>query len=182
MLGFQKIYSDILVSATELNRQPGRILDLALKSPITITRNDEAFALLRREDAARMVEAATHIEILVEFIQATYRLLLGQGLESEHSYSWLSTFDVDELNELLVEVNGTIQEIFSGDQPWEAIDILIHEWQESAQAIASLDLASAIEAASAEEPLLPLKSKRPLAYEPGQIPRGTDCSQRGTAS
>lgn len=160
MFGFPKIYSDILVSATDLNRQPGRILDLALKSPITITRNDEAFALLRREDAASMVEAATHVKLLVEFIQAVYRLLLGQVLEPEHPYRWLSLFDADELNELLVEINATIQEIFSGEQAWEAIDTLVHEWQESAQAIATPELATAFEAAADEELLLPPKAQK----------------------
>ncbi|MFO0448078.1 MAG: hypothetical protein ACK52I_05315, partial [Pseudomonadota bacterium] len=60
------IYSDELVTATELNRQPGRILDKALEHPITITRNDQSFALLRREDVALFVKTAQHSREIVE--------------------------------------------------------------------------------------------------------------------
>ena len=56
--GKNSIYSDELISATELNRQPGRVLDIAQERPVTITRNDHAFALLRREQMAGLVKAA----------------------------------------------------------------------------------------------------------------------------
>ncbi|MCE2720285.1 MAG: hypothetical protein LW708_15980 [Anabaena sp. 49628_E55] len=52
---FSNAYSDELVTATELNRQPGKVLDKAYEHPITITRNDQSFALLRREDVAYLV-------------------------------------------------------------------------------------------------------------------------------
>jgi hypothetical protein len=153
MIGSKNIYSDTLISATDLNRQPGRVLDLALKHPVTITRNDEAFALLRREDAARMIETTTHVELLVEIIQVIYRLLLGRSPEPEFPYQWLTQFDPDELNELLTEINDTIQAIFAGERTWESIDLLIHEWQESAQAIASPAIAAAFAAEPDETPL-----------------------------
>lgn len=143
MIKSQTIYSDTLISATDLNRQPGRVLDLALKQPVTITRNDEAFALLRREDAARMLDTASHVEPLIELIQVIYRLLLERSTEPAAPYQWLTQFDPDELNELLTELNHTIQAIFAGNQIWESIDLLIHEWQESAQALTSPSLAAA---------------------------------------
>jgi hypothetical protein len=115
MIGSKNIYSDTLISATDLNRQPGRVLDLALKHPVTITRNDEAFALLRREDAARMIEASIHAELLVKFIQVICRLLLGRSPDPNPPYQWLTQFDPDELNELLTEINDTIQAIFAGE-------------------------------------------------------------------
>jgi hypothetical protein len=100
-----------------------------------------------------MIEASTHVELLVEIIQVIYRLLLGRSRELEPPYQWLTQFDPDELNELLTEINDTIQTIFAGEQTWESIDLLIHEWQESAQAIASSDLAAAFETEPAETPL-----------------------------
>ena len=48
------VYGDELITATELNRQPGRVLDLTMDRPITITRNDQHFALLRRDEIALM--------------------------------------------------------------------------------------------------------------------------------
>ena len=44
------VYGDELITATELNQQPGRVLDLAMEHPVTITRNDQHFILLRREE------------------------------------------------------------------------------------------------------------------------------------
>jgi hypothetical protein len=38
------IYGDELITATELNQQPNRVLDLAMEHPVTITRNDQYFA------------------------------------------------------------------------------------------------------------------------------------------
>jgi hypothetical protein len=163
MLGSKNIYSDTLISATDLNRQPGRVLDLALKHPVTITRNDEAFALLRREDAARMIETSTHVELLVEIIQVIYRQLLGRSPELAPPYQWLTQFDPDELNELLTEINDTIQSIFAGEQTWESVDLLIYEWQESAQAIISPDLAAAFETESAETPLTHPQPQDPVS-------------------
>ncbi|MFN5839116.1 MAG: hypothetical protein ACK47J_20950, partial [Pseudanabaena sp.] len=72
------IYSDELVTATELNRQPGRILDKALEHPITITRTDQSFALLRREDVALFVKTAQHSREIVELLNTAFRLLLNQ--------------------------------------------------------------------------------------------------------
>lgn len=108
-----------------------------------------------------MIEASTHVELLVEIIQVIYRLLLGRWPEAdrrsspapEPPYQWLIEFDPDELNELLTEINDTIQAIFAGEQTWESIDLLIHEWQESAQVIASPDLAATFETEPAETPL-----------------------------
>ncbi|MCE2975885.1 MAG: hypothetical protein LW851_06180, partial [Pseudanabaena sp. CoA8_M7] len=74
------IYSDELVTATELNRQPGRILDKALEHPITITRNDQSFALLRREDVALFVKTAQHSREIVELLNTAFRLLLNQKI------------------------------------------------------------------------------------------------------
>jgi hypothetical protein len=87
-----------------------------------------------------MIETSTHVKLLVEIIQVIYRLLLGRSPEPALPYQWLTQLDPDELNELLTEINDTIQSIFAGNQTWESIDLLIHEWQESAQAIASPDL------------------------------------------
>ncbi|MEH1859509.1 MAG: hypothetical protein V7L21_16255 [Nostoc sp.] len=65
---FGNIYSDELITATELNRQPGRVLDKALERPITITRNDQSFALLRREEVTFLVQAATQSKAVFEVL------------------------------------------------------------------------------------------------------------------
>jgi hypothetical protein len=87
-----------------LNRQPGRILDKAYEHPITITRNDQSFALLRRVDMAYLVKGVTQSKAVFEVLSVAFQLLLGQKIGYEHPYGWLSVFDADELQDFIKEV------------------------------------------------------------------------------
>jgi hypothetical protein len=149
----QKIYSDELVSATELNRQPGHVLDMALKRPITITRNDQAFALLRREDAARMANASTHAEVLFNLAGAIYSLGTSKGLDSQHSYAWLKALDEEEIEQLFAEIHEAFSQVLAGEDSWDNFEAVLHEWHESALAIMSEELAEAFAAKADEIPL-----------------------------
>ncbi|MBV8882755.1 MAG: hypothetical protein JO235_01960 [Chroococcidiopsidaceae cyanobacterium CP_BM_RX_35] len=146
------LYGDKLISATELNRRPGEVLDQALEGPVTITRGDRAFALLPREQMAAQNKATTQLKDVIEVINVAYRLRLGQNISAEHPYGWLKAFDTDELNELIVEILNAFR-IGSDLGNWEPLETVIHEWHESAKAIDSLDLAEAFTANSDEVPL-----------------------------
>ncbi|MHC5854320.1 hypothetical protein [Nostoc sp.] len=150
---FGNIYSDELITATELNRQPGRVLDKALEHPVTITRNDQSFALLRREEVTSLVKAATQSKAVFEALTVAFSLLLGKKIGVEHPYGWLSVFDADELQEFIKELSEAFRLIDSSTTAWEMIDALIHEWHESAIAIASPELAAAFSAETDEVPL-----------------------------
>lgn len=152
---FGNIYSDELITATELNRQPGRVLDKALEHPVTITRNDQSFALLRREEVTSLVKAATQSKAVFEALTIAFSLLLGKEIGFEHPYGWLSVFDSDNLQEFINELSEAFRLIDASSTAWEMIDALIHEWHESAIAITSPELA---EAFSAETDEVSLKS------------------------
>lgn len=149
----QKIYSDELVSATELNRQPGHVLDMAFQRPITITRNDQAFALLRREDAARMANASAHAEVLFNLAGAIYSLGTSRGLDSQHSYSWLKVLDEEEIEQLFTEIHEAFGKALAGEDSWDNFEAVLHEWHESALAIMCEELAEAFAAKADEIPL-----------------------------
>lgn len=146
------VYSDELISATELNRQPGRILDRALEHPVTITRNDQSFALLRREEMANLVKASAQTGVVVEMINVAYRLCQGDKIGSEHPYGWLKVFDTEELNGLVLEIFDAFRRC-SDTGGWEMLDAVIHEWHESALAIESPELAVAFNEELDEVPL-----------------------------
>ncbi|MBD2300550.1 hypothetical protein [Nostoc sp. FACHB-190] len=150
---FGNIYSDELITATELNRQPGRVLDKALERPVTITRNDHAFALLRREEVTSLVKAATQSQAVFEGLTVAFSLLLGKEIGFEHPYGWLSVFDADDLQEFIKELSEAFRLIDSSTTAWEMIEALIHEWHESAIAIFSPELAAAFSAETDEIPL-----------------------------
>lgn len=146
------VYSDELISATDLNRQPGRVLDRALEHPVTITRNDQAFALLRREEMANLVKEAAQTKVVLEVINVAYRLRGGKEIGSEHPYGWLKAFDTEELNELVTEIVDTLRRC-SDTGDWDMLDAVIHEWHESALAIESSELAVAFSDQLNEVPL-----------------------------
>ncbi|MBW4615410.1 MAG: hypothetical protein KME21_19465 [Desmonostoc vinosum HA7617-LM4] len=148
---FGNIYSDELITATELNRQPGRVLDKALERPVTITRNDQSFALLRREEVTSLVKTATQSQAVFEALTVAFSLLLGKKIGFEHPYGWLSVFDFDELQEFITELSEAFRLINSSTTAWEMIDAIIHEWHESSIAIASPELAAAFSAENDEK-------------------------------
>ncbi len=150
---WSNVYSDELVTATELNRQPGRILDKALDHPVTITRNDQSFALLRREKVASLVKAARHGRDVFELLSVAFRLLLRQKIGTEHPYGWLRVFDQEDLQEFITEVSEAYRSGNFCEQAWDELDAIIHEWHESALAISSPEIAAAFSDEFDELPL-----------------------------
>lgn len=147
------IFSDELITATELNRQPGRVLDKALEHPVTITRNDQSFALLRREEVTFLVKTATQSKTVFELLTVAFSLLLGKEIGFENPYGWLRVFDSDDLQDFIKEVSEAFRLIDSSSTTWNMIDAIIHEWHESAIAIASPELAAAFSDEIDEVPL-----------------------------
>lgn len=150
----KSIYSDELISATELNRQPGRVLDIALEHPVTITRNDHAFALLRREEMALYIKAAAMTKIVAEVMGVAYQLSQGKEIGDNHDYGWMKAFDTEELNELVAEIMNACS-VGNDTGNWEELDVVIHEWHESAIAINSPELEKAFSDSKDEVPLTP---------------------------
>ncbi|QYX33644.1 hypothetical protein [Sphaerospermopsis torques-reginae] len=152
---FTNAFSDELITATELNRQPGKVLDKAYQHPITITRNDQSFALLRREDVAYLVKGVTQSKAVFEVLSVAFRLLLGQQIGYEHPYGWLSVFDADELQDFIKEVSDAFRLTDISPDAWDMLDAIIYEWKESSIAINSPELAAAFNDETDEIPLTP---------------------------
>lgn len=131
------IFSDAIVTAKELNRQPGRILDLALEGPVTITRNSETFALLPREDVTSLIQTAKVAGLAFETTTIAYRLMEGEKLAQDHPYAWLMGFDRDDLKDFVSDVSGTFHRFSGLPNAWFEVNGVIHEWHESALVKAS---------------------------------------------
>ncbi len=136
------LYSDCLFSSSELNRRAGYVLDTALTTPVTITRNHDSFALLRRDIMTNMAKGIEQMNNVTQLVNAAYRLSDGQEIESHDQYKWLEEFDSQERSELVNEVFSALESAKStGD--WDEVSSVIHEWYESALAIASDELTEA---------------------------------------
>ncbi len=131
------IFSDAIVTAKELNRQPGRILDLALEHPVTITRNSEAFALMPREDVTALIQSAKVSGLAFKVTTIAHRLIDGEKLAEGHPYAWLMEFDQDDLKDFINDVTRTFEEFVGLPTAWFEVDGIIYEWHESALVYAS---------------------------------------------
>ena len=131
------IFSDEVVSAKDLNRQSGRILDVALERPVTITRNSQAFALLPRQDVTTLIQSVKVGRLAFEVTGVAYRLIQGEVIDSEHPYAWLRTFDADDLKDFVEEVRSIVHQFEDSPKAWEEMDALIYEWKESSLVISS---------------------------------------------
>jgi hypothetical protein len=145
------VFGDEIFTATDLNRRAGHVLDEATNRPVTITRNDEAFALLNRKDASRMVEAASNARRMVDLVTAisTYSLA-GAQIPVGQAFEWLNAFDRDEIRTLLAEVHGSFRRAADAEISWDDFEAVLHEWHESAIAIRSDALAAAFSGPSEE--------------------------------
>lgn len=162
------LFSDEVYSATDLNRHAGEVLDHANKRPVTISRNKEQFALLKREHAARLVKAAMQFGPTLELVGGA--LSVVEGKEPPASLAWLKEFDTDDLRrmirEILVASVAALQE--TGD--WDRVTSIIHEWHESALVSASGILEKALKSPAQESPL---PDPRTTTETPPQIATAT---------
>jgi hypothetical protein len=97
-------FSDEIIQATALNRAPGAVLDKASRNPVTIIRNDERFALLKRDSFARLVVEADQAGKVLGVISAAFQAMHGGSLSIESPYGWLLAFDGNEIQDLVAEV------------------------------------------------------------------------------
>jgi DNA primase len=147
------VFDDVIVSATTLNRRSGEVLDQAWEKCVTIMRNEQSFALLRREQAAGMITQLHRAQQILDLFHAIERIRSGATLDPADKFEWLATFALDALKDMADEVYSAYTRGQRGEIPPEEADAVIHEWRESAWAARSPDVRTAFEAAADEVPL-----------------------------
>lgn len=149
----QPVFDDVIVSATMLNRRPGEVLDQALVRSVTIMRNEQAFALLRREQAAEMMALLRGAQEVLDLFYAIDRVRSAAVLDPSNEFEWITAFGPDDLKKMGDELYVAYAKVRKGELPLDELDAVIHEWHESAWAIRSSDVRTAFAAAADEVPL-----------------------------
>jgi len=147
------VFDDVIVSATTLNRRSGEVLDQAWEKCVTIMRNQQSFALLRREQAAGMIAQLHRAQQILDLFHSIGRIRSGATLNPADEFEWLTAFPSDDLKDLADEVYAAYTRAQRGEIPPEEADSVIHEWRESAWAARSPNVRMAFEAAVDEVPL-----------------------------
>jgi hypothetical protein len=101
---------------------------------------------------AGQMKAALQSRVVVEVIYVAHQLSQGKDIGLYQEYRWLKAFDTEELNELVAEIMNAFRHGCDTDN-WDTLDVVIHEWHESAIAIESPELAAAFSDEVDEVPL-----------------------------
>ncbi|WP_321472135.1 hypothetical protein [uncultured Paludibaculum sp.] len=147
------MFSDKMFTSTDLNRRSAEVLDTALRQPVTISRNADQFALMPREQAARLYRTVDGFVTVTRLLAAIALALSADGVQHE-PYAWLAVYEKDDLQKFTAELTQAVQKILSEGSDWEEVEGVMHAWRESAAAVQSgvLDHAMFTEEA-AEQPL-----------------------------
>lgn len=124
------VFGDEVYTSTDLNRRSGEVLNHARERPVTISRNNEQFALLRREIAAKLVNSMTKVQGVMRVLVAADAAVSGRDVDP--FVSWLKVYEKDDLQKLCSEVLEATSMAVSGDADWNYVDAVIHEWRQSA--------------------------------------------------
>lgn len=152
MSGFS-VFGDEVFTSTDLNRRSGEVLNHAREHPITISRNNEQFALLRREHVARLFRTVNRVSMAVE-IMSEAQIILSGGHASVQ-FSWLEIFEKDDLQKLCSDILTVTRKATMGMVDWGEVEATVHEWHESALVAKSGTLDAAMFTEEADEVPLP---------------------------
>ena len=122
------IFSDIIVSPTDLRKNQKLFLDGAYDKPITVKYGRKQLAILRREQVNHMIMVHYYADLVVRYCQE----IQNRKRESV-VFPWMDTLDDEErqefLNELLVEFRNC-----SERNNWSRLAQLLDEWKATAEA------------------------------------------------
>ena len=127
----ESLYSDIIFTSKDLNRKSGSVLDEAMKQPVTITRNSDTFALLKRERMGEITKASYYKTVVIDLMNSVFRLSLGNALEEHDPYQWINEFDNEDREEMVAEILQTLKYVEETND-WDELKSVIFEWRESA--------------------------------------------------
>lgn len=145
------LFGDEVFTSTDLNRRSGEVLNHAREAPVTISRNNEQFALMRREQAATLLSSLNRVKGALVVLLGVDAALSGRELPP--AVSWLRVYEKDDLRKLHSEVLEATAMVVLGTSESSHLDAIIHEWRESALVAQSGLLDSVIYEEPDETPL-----------------------------
>ncbi len=139
------VFSDKVVSPTELARNVSKITQGALHTPITIHRPEGDLAMLPRQDVAGLVAAAQASETMV-YVMRSFLSSLHRRKQLPPGWEWLAVFDQEDIESFVSEYVTAVEQTLSGLEDWDYPTAVLHEWQESARALHNRELLAEVAA------------------------------------
>ena len=117
------VFTDEVYTSTDLSRRASEVLNRARMCPVTISRNGEQFALLRREQAAELFSALAIMKSVVIFLSELRAELAGNPVSEP--FAWLNAFEKDDLEKLSLEVSTAMQRAACGQAAWMTFFMIV---------------------------------------------------------
>jgi hypothetical protein len=133
------LFSDAVFSSTDLQKRGSEVLDSARIRPVTISRNSELFALLKREQAATLIRSIDSIHPVIELVNASVAAIRNAPVKP--ALDWIRALDVDETRDMCTEVLTLTLRALESESDWDDVYGAIHAWRETA----NLTIAGGIE-------------------------------------
>jgi hypothetical protein len=133
------LFSDAVVTPTELASEVRRITQAALHHPVTIHRTEGDLALLARDKVSELTSASSAIEDVVDFGRNFLWILRGKGRPSP-AWEWLQLFSPDDVANFLDECLSALDQALHGLTEWDLPTSVLHEWRERARALSNQSL------------------------------------------
>ncbi len=150
----ETVFQDQIITSTDLAQGTSAVLDQAEKRPITIVRQQQAFALLLRDTVATAFGNVNHLRDMASLFEAIARVASSDTLPANHPYHWISHFSRAELLAMSREL-GDLQRKALEEGSWDEMEDAVYEWRATGRAIANQALTEAFTSESEEVPLTP---------------------------
>jgi hypothetical protein len=145
------VFSDDVFTSTELNRRTAEVLNHAREHPVTIERNNERFALIRREQAADLFNAVSSLASVLDVIRGFIAIKKAQ--QPPPTVAWIQAFEEDDQCLMIDELLKTATASVCGEATRDELADLLYQWRESSHVILSGVLRDAMTSEADEQPL-----------------------------
>lgn len=120
------MFSDFIVSATDLRKNQKRWLERAYENPITISYGHKQLAIMNREQVGKLYTQKHYAELVLkacdEFVKR----------QKSDTFPWVEYLSDDEKMQFHSELlTCVMKSIFTGD--WTRLEELIQDWKATAE-------------------------------------------------
>ena len=120
------LFSDRIVSATDLRKNQKHWLDKAAKSPVSIAYGKYNLAILKREQVASLVKANHYLELAMRLCTSLFR---EQKIEV---FPWADALDAKDQSDFVHEFTQCIMSAIATDA-WDEVDNVLSDWRATAE-------------------------------------------------
>jgi len=132
------VFSDMIVSATDLRKNQKRWLEAASQSPITINYGHSRLALVNRDQIRNLYIQKYYTELVLKACQEFLK-----GLKSE-TFPWVESLSTEEKVEFHKELLTCVMKSIITEN-WSQLEYLIQDWKATAETARSPEVVKALQ-------------------------------------